>query len=572
MKYMVVSSPIQEVLRLHKYIEISTTTITVKITNKMSSPVIGITFGNTSSSIAYINPKNDVDVIANPDGERAIPSALSYVGEDEYHGGQALQQLIRNPKNTIINFRDFIGLPFDKCDVSKCANGAPAVEVDGKVGFVISRGEGKEEKLTVDEVVSRHLNRLKLAAEDYIGSAVKEAVLTVPTNFSEEQKTALKASAAKIGLQIVQFINEPSAALLAHAEQFPFEKDVNVVVADFGGIRSDAAVIAVRNGIFTILATAHDLSLGGDNLDTELVEYFASEFQKKYQANPRKNARSLAKLKANSSITKKTLSNATSATISIDSLADGFDYHASINRMRYELVANKVFAQFSSFVDSVIAKAELDPLDIDAVLLTGGVSFTPKLTTNLEYTLPESVEILGPQNKNASNNPNELAASGAALQARLISDYDADELAEALQPVIVNTPHLKKAIGLIGAKGEFHPVLLAETSFPVQKKLSLKQAKGDFLIGVYEGDHHIEEKTLEPIPKEENAEEDDESEWSDDEPEVVREKLYTLGTKLMELGIKNANGVEIIFNINKDGALRVTARDLKTGNAVKGEL
>ena len=126
MKYMVVSLLVQEVLRLHKYIEISTTTITDKITNKMSSPVIGITFGNTSSSIAYINPKNDVDVIANPDGERAIPSALSYIGEDEYHGGQALQQLIRNPKNTIINFRDFIGLPFDKCDVSKCANGAPA--------------------------------------------------------------------------------------------------------------------------------------------------------------------------------------------------------------------------------------------------------------------------------------------------------------------------------------------------------------------------------------------------------------------------------------------------------------
>ena len=269
----------------------------------MSSPVIGITFGNTSSSIAYINPKNDVDVIANPDGERAIPSALSYVGEDEYHGGQALQQLIRNPKNTIINFRDFIGLPFEKCDVSKCANGAPAVEIDGKVGFVIARGEGKEEELTVDEVVSRHLNRLKLAAEDYIGSTVKEAVLTVPTNFSEEQKVALKASAAKIGLKIVQFINEPSAALLAHTEQFPFENDVNVVIADFGGIRSDAAVIAVRNGVFTILSTAHDFNLGGDNLDTELVEYFASEFQKKYQANPRKNARSLAKLKANSSIT-----------------------------------------------------------------------------------------------------------------------------------------------------------------------------------------------------------------------------------------------------------------------------
>lgn len=536
----------------------------------MSSPIIGISFGNTSSSIAYINPKNDVDVIANPDGERAIPSVLSYVGEDEYHGGQALQQLVRNPKNTIINFRDFIGLPFAQCDVSKCEAGAPVVEIDGKAGFVIARGE-KEEKLTVDEVVSRHLNRLKLAAEDYIGSTISKAVVTVPTNFTEEQKAALKASAAKVGLDVVQFINEPSAALLAHVEKYPFKEDANVVVADFGGVRSDAAVIAIRNGIFTILATAHDTTLGGDSLDAELIEYFAKDFEKTNKCNPRKNARALAKLRANAILTKKTLSNATTATISIDSLADGFDYHTSINRMRYELTANKVFSQFISFIDGVIAKAELDPLDIQAVLLTGGVSFTPKMATNLEFMFPESVEILGPQNENATNYPNELNSSGAALQAGLVANYDKDELAEALQPIVLNTPHLPKAIGLVGAHGEFHPVLLPETSYPVQKKLTLKNAKGDLLIGVYEGEHHISEKTVEPEAKE--ADEEDSEEWSDDEPEVIREKLYTLSTKLMELGVKDVkNGLEIVFNVNKDGVLRVTARDLKSATVVKGEL
>lgn len=542
----------------------------------MSSPIIGITFGNTSSSIAYINPKNDVDVIANPDGERSIPSVLSYVGSEEYHGGQALQQLVRNPKNTIINFRDFIGLPFDQADVSKCANGAPAVEVDGKVGFVISRGEDKEEKITVDEVVSRHLKRLRLAAEDYIGSKISQVVLTVPTSFTTEQKTALTTAAGKVGLQVIQIINEPSAALLAHVEQFPFDQDVNVVVADFGGIRSDAAVIAIRNGIFTILSTNHNTNLGGDNLDGELIEYFAKDFQKKNQSNPRKNARSLAKLRANAILTKKTLSNATSASISIDSLADGFDYHTSINRMRFELVTNKVFAQFSAFIAEVIAKAELDPLDIHAVILSGGVAFTPKLATNLEYLFPESVKILGPNSKEASNQPNELSASGAALQAGLASDYDAEELADALQPVIINTPHLPKAIGLVGSQGEFFPVLLAETSYPVQKKIVLKHAKGDLLIGVYEGEHHVEERTLEPTPKEEKKEGEEGEEWSDsedDEPEIIREKLYTLSTKLMELGIKSlTSGLEIIFNINKEGVLRVSARDVKSGAVVKGEL
>ena len=538
----------------------------------MSSPIIGIAFGNTSSSIAYINPKNDVDVIANPDGERSIPSVLSYVGEDEYHGGQALQQLVRNPTNTIINFRDFIGLPFAQCEVSRCEFGAPAVEVDGKVGFVISRGEGKDETLTIDEVVSRHLKQLKLAAEDYIGTTISKVVLTIPTDFTAEQKAALSAAAAAVSLKIVQFINEPSASLLAHVEQYAFKDDVNVVVADFGGVRSDAAVIAIRGGVFTILATEHDNTLGGDNLDSELVEYFAKDFQTKTQTNPRKNARSMAKMRASASITKKTLSNATSATISIDSLADGFDYHASVNRMRFELVTSKVFARFSAFVEGVIAKADLDLLDIDAVLLSGGASFTPKLSSNFEFIFPESVEILGPQNAEASNYPNELASSGAALQAGLLGAYDEDELKEALQSVVINTPHLPKPIGLVDSKGEFIPIFLAETSYPVQKKIVFKKASGDLLIGVYEGDHHIVEKTVEPAAKEEDEDEDD-SEWSDEEPEVIREKHYKISTKLMELGVKGvAKGLQVIFSINKDGQLKVVAKDLKSGAIVKGEL
>ncbi|SCU99941.1 LAME_0G06524g1_1 [Lachancea meyersii CBS 8951] len=534
------------------------------------SPIVGIAFGNTTSSIAYVNPKNDVDVIANPDGERTIPSVLSYVGEDEYHGGQALQQLVRNSKNTIINFRDFLGLPFAECDASRCTAGAPLVEVNGKAGFVITRGDGRQERLEVDEVVSRHLNKLKLAAEDYIGEQLSETVISVPTNFTDAQKDALRAAAKKVGLQVIQLINEPSAALLAHTEAFPFKEDCNVVVADFGGVRSDSAVIAVRNGIYTLLATAHDSNLGGENLDAELVEFYAKDFEKKNKSNPRKNAKSMAKLRANAELTKKTLSNVTTATISIDSLADGFDYHTSINRLRYELVANKVISKFTQFIEGVIQKAELDPLDINAVVLCGGSSYTPKLSSNLEFMLPESVAILGPQSKEASNNPNELLACGAALQAQLLSNYDADELAQALEPVVINTQHLKKAIGLVDAEGNFVPVFLAETSFPAKKTVTLKNAKGDFLIGLYEGDHHIKETVVEPAAKDEQ---DDESDWSDedDEPEVVREKLFTLGTKLIELGVKGANGLELSFNLNDDGVLRVAARDLKSGQVVKGE-
>ncbi|AAS50323.2 AAL043Cp [Eremothecium gossypii ATCC 10895] len=538
----------------------------------MSAPIIGIAFGNTSSSIAYVNPKKDVDVIANPDGERAIPSCLSYVGDDEYHGGQALQQLVRNASNTIVNFRDFVGLSYAECDGNRCATGAPLVDLDGKPGFLIARA-GREERLTVDEVVTRHLRKLREAAEDYIGQSISQAVLTVPTNFAEKQKSALRETASRAGLEVVQFVNEPSSALLAHVEQFPFDKDVNVVVADFGGVRSDAAVVAVRNGIFTLLATEHDATLGGALLDEELIEFFAKDFEAKNKCNPRKNARSLAKLRASAEITKKTLSNATSATISIDSLADGFDYHNSVNRMRYELVANKVFSKFTQSIQNVITKANLDVLDIDAVLLAGGVSFTPKLTTNLEFLFPESVQILGPQHKNATNNPNELLASGAALQAQLVSSYDADELAQALQPIVINTQHLSKNIGVLDAAGKFVPILLAESSYPIRKTVRVEDATGDILISVYEGTSIAKETVVEPSAKDE-PEDEEESEWSDedDEPEVIREKDYVIEAKLMDLGIKNVKGLELSFTINKDGVLTVAAKDLGSSNAVKGSL
>lgn len=540
----------------------------------MSSPVIGIKFGNTSSFIAYVNPKKDVDIIADPDGERSIPSCLSYVGKDEYHGGQALQQLICNPNNTIVNFRDFIGLPYDECDVSRCSIGAPVVEIDGKAGFVISRDGGKLEKLTVDEVISRHLNRLKQAAEDYIGLNVEQTVLTVPTSFTENQREALKAAAAKVGLKVIQFISEASSALFAYLEQFKIEKDINVVVADFGGVRSDVTVISVRNGLYTVLAAEHDSNLGGNQLDCELIEFFAKDFECKYNCNPRKRAKSMCKLKINSQIAKKTLSNATNATMSIETLADGYDYHVSINRMRYNLISNKIFTKFLQLIESVIEKAKMNVLEIDAVLLVGGVSFTPILATNLESTFPKSVEILGQQHKNATKNPDELSVAGAALQAQLLSLHDEDELEQALQPIVLNMQHTSKNIGVLDAEGKFVPVLLAGTPYPIRKSITLENATGDLLISVYEGSTRIKETVLEPQPKDEAEAEDYESDWSDenDELEVIKEKEYALETKLMDLGIKKVDGLELSFNIAKDGELTVAARDLKSGHVVKGTL
>ncbi|GMF00516.1 unnamed protein product [Ambrosiozyma monospora] len=254
---------------------------------------IGIAFGNSTSSIS-VTKDGKVDVIANPDGDRFIPSALSYVGDDEYHGAQALAQLVRNPKSTVVNFRDFIGLPFSKVDPTYSQHSAHPVDVNGKVGYEIN---GKT--VTVEEIAQRHLKSIKLAAEDYIGQEVEGAVITVPTDFTDAQKETLTKVSESAGLKVLQLINEPSSALLAHlAARDELLNDKIFVVADFGGIRSDAAVIAVRGGVLTVLSTAHDYNLGGDKLDDSLADFFAKEFQKKYKADPKKTAKSLAKLKS----------------------------------------------------------------------------------------------------------------------------------------------------------------------------------------------------------------------------------------------------------------------------------
>lgn len=227
--------------------------------------------------------------------------------------------------------------------------------------------------VSVSEITTRHLRRLKQSASDFLGKTVNAAVISVPTNFGDAQREALIAAAKNADIEVLQLIDEPAAALLAYDARpeaaASVVKDKLVVVADFGGIRSDVAVVASRGGIYTVLATVHDYELGGANLDQVVIDYFAKEFIKKHKVDPREDVRGLAKLKLECEATKKALSIGTNATLSIESLTNGIDYGSNINRTRYELLAGKVFAQFTGLIESAVKKAELDPLDIDEVCI-----------------------------------------------------------------------------------------------------------------------------------------------------------------------------------------------------------
>ncbi|KAH7185590.1 Hsp70 protein-domain-containing protein [Fusarium flagelliforme] len=545
---------------------------------------IGITFGNSNSSIAY-TVDDKAEVIANEDGDRQIPTVLSYVDGDEYYGGQAKAFLVRNPDNTIANFRDYLGQEFKSIDPTHSHASAHPQDVSGSVAFTVKdKAEDDASTVSVSEVTTRYLRRLVGSASDYLGKKVTSAVVTVPTNFSEKQREALIKSANEAGLEILQLISDPVAAVLAYdARPEAKIEDKTVVVADLGGTRSDVAVIASRGGLYTILATSHDYEFAGVHLDNALMEHFAKEFQKKHNVDPRNNARSLAKLRLESEAAKRALSLGSNAQFSVESLADGFDFSVTINRIRYEMVARKVFEGFNRLIEGVIKKAGLDVLDIDEVILSGGTAHTPRIANNLRGIFPESTEIQAPATSVSAINPSELLARGAALQASLIQEYEASDIEQSTHPAVTTVKHISNAIGVItvGADGEdvFTPIVAPETAAPARRTVHIPAPKegGDVLIKIAEGNTHIKVTKPESKPKEESGDKDEDDSDSDDsdEEEETREKIWKIGNTLAEAAVKDVKAggkVEVTINVLADLGVTVTTREVGGKGGVRGNI
>ncbi|KAH9868236.1 hypothetical protein J1614_007308 [Plenodomus biglobosus] len=547
---------------------------------------IGISFGNSYSSIAFTTSDGKAEVIANEDGDRQIPSSLSYVEGEELHGGQAKSQMVRNPKNTAAYFRDFLGQDFKSIDPSPCHQSAHPVENGSDVAFHLRDTESEQEStVSVGEITTRHLKRLRSSASAYLGKDVNAAVITVPTNFSDAQKEALKKASQDAGMEVLQFINEPTAAVLAYDAR-PGAKltDKIIVVADLGGTRSDVAVIVSRGGIYTILATLHDYEVSGFKLDQVLMDYFAKEFLKKHKSagDPREDERALAKLKLESEAVKKALSIGSTANFSVESLIGGIDFTASINRTRYDLLGNKLFSAFTRLVTHAVEKANLDPLDISEIILAGGNSHTPKVASAVSSAFPESTTVLAPSTSATAINPSELPVRGAAIQASLIQEFELEDIEQSTHPMVTVTPHLSNAVGVLcisgdDAHGVFHAVVEAETSLPVRRTATIATPRegGDVLIKIVEGSRHIKVTKPEPKPKAEKDEDDsdDDSDDESDEEEELREKTWKVGQTLAEAairGVKKGGKVEVQINIAADLSINTIIREVGEKGGVRG--
>lgn len=548
---------------------------------------IGISFGNSNSSIAYTSGEGKAEVIANEEGDRQIPSALSYVEGEEYHGTQAKAQLVRNSKNTVAYFRDYLGKDFDSIDPTPCHPSAHPQKHESTVAFSIQDKESEAENIvTVSEITTRHIRRLASSASDFLGKTVNAAVITIPTNVTDEQREALSQAAKAAGVDVLQMISEPTAAVLAYdARPEAVLKDKVIVVADLGGTRSDIAVVASRGGIYSVLSTSHDYETAGVQLDQVLIDHFAKEFIKKNKTDPRQNDRSLAKLKLEAEATKKALSLGGNASCSVESLADGIDFSSTINRTRYELLAGKVFGAFTRVIEEAVRKADLDILDVDEVILSGGTSHTPKISQNLQRLFPPTTRILSPSTLPTAIDPSSLSARGAAIQASLVQEFEKEDIEQSTHPMVTVTPHLRNAIGVMVVsedvkKGLFTALVEKETAVPCRRTgvFAVPREGGDVVVKVCEGLREIkvskkEKPKANGKPASDNSDLD--SDEDEDEEEEIREKVWKVGTVLAEAAVKEVKKggkVEVTIKVDADLGVQIEAREAGGRGGVRGSL
>ena len=454
---------------------------------------------------------------------------------------------------------------------------AAIVDKDGKVGYTVSLGEDKNQTFTAKEISAKYLKHLRESAEAFLGNPITGAILSVPSYFTEEQREELKQAAADAGIKVIQLIHESAAAALAygigHNSSSKDPQDKTVVVCDMGAHSFDVTVLNVRSGIYSILATAHDTKLGGASFDENLLNHFTAEFKKKNKIDISDNKKALAKLRAACEVTKKSLSSANSAPCFVESLADGLDFHTTINRLRFEMLSKNVFSSALKVIEEVLNKSDLDASEVDEVIMVGGSSRIPKLSSKFREAFSHDNTKI-----RSELEPDEVVATGCAIQGSLVAEFDQETIESSVHPVVTLTPHTTKHIGTLNAKGEFITIVPRYTSLPTRRIFEFgnaQQGQAQAYFALYEGDHEIVTEEIAPAPREPIEGEEGEEPY-EDEPEIVKKVVIKPSNKLLEAVLPLENGMELgvakieaTLTIESDSKVNLVLREKKGSAVVK---
>jgi molecular chaperone DnaK len=490
------------------------------------SKIIGIDLGTTNSVVAVMEGGEPV-VITNPEGARLTPSVVAFAKTGERLVGQvAKRQAVTNPENTIFSIKRFMGRRHD--EVSEEMKMVPYKVGQTGTGAVKVTANAKD--YSPPEISAMILQKLKQAAEEYLGQPVSKAVITVPAYFNDAQRQATKDAGQIAGLEVMRIVNEPTAAALAYG--LDKKKDETIAVYDFGGGTFDISILEVGEGVVEVKATNGDTHLGGDNLDQRIIDWIVAEFRKSDGIDLAKDRMALQRLKEAAEKAKMELSTVMETDINLPFItADQSGpkhLQMKLTRAKFEQLVDDLLQKTVGPTKQALADAALDPSKIDEVVLVGGSTRIPKVQ--------QIVKGLFGKDPHKGVNPDEVVAVGAAIQAGVLSGDVKDLLLLDVTPL---------SLGIETMGGVMTTLIPRNTTIPTRKSEIFSTAadsQTSVEVHVLQGERSLarDNRTL--------------------------GKFHLVGLPPAPRGVPQ---IEVTFDIDANGIVNVSAKDLGTGKEQK---